>query len=65
MKFNTEEEIDIWYEEEKDRLMKIYLDELEGKKPIDAAEKKYSDALKKLIVSYKDFKEKIIDPKKK
>ncbi len=67
-KFDNEEELDGWYDEEKERLMKVYLDERDLKKDetaISVADKKYNDALRKLIAQYQVMKEKIIVGKKK
>ena len=55
-----EDEIDSWYEEEKQKLMDDYLKDLEDKKDHDVSQKKYEDKLNKLIEKYnKTMEEKI------
>jgi len=47
-----EEEIDSWYEEEKQKCMDDYLKEVETTKNHEEAEKKYNDKLNKIINKY-------------
>jgi len=47
-----ENEIDSWYEEEKQKCMDDYLKDLEDKKDHDISQKKYEDKLNKLIEKY-------------
>ena len=47
-----EEEIDGWYEEEKQKFMEEYLKNIETTKNYEEAEKRYNDRLNKLIDKY-------------
>ena len=47
-----EDEIENWYEEEKQVLMDAYLKDLEDKKDHDISQKKYEEKLNKCILKY-------------
>lgn len=47
-----EEEIDAWYEEEKQKCMEEYLKEIEAAKNYDEAERRYDGKLNKIINKY-------------
>lgn len=47
-----EEEIDIWYEEEKQKCMDEYLKDIEAAKNREESQKKYEVKLNKIIVKY-------------
>ena len=59
-----EEEIDSWYEEEKQKCMEEYLKNIETTKDHEEAEKKYNDKLNKLIDKYNQLMAKAIQGKK-
>ena len=52
-----EEEIENWYEEEKQKGMDDYLKEIEEKKDHDISQKKYEDRLQKTIAKYNKLME--------
>lgn len=58
-----EEEIDMWYEEEKQKCMDDYLKEIESGNH-DDAEKKYNERLGKLIAKYNSMMTDAIQGKK-
>ncbi len=55
-----EQEIDTWYEEEKEKLVDKYLAELEHSKNADAARLHFGAAFKKLHASYERRMEEMI-----
>ncbi len=59
-----EDEIDSWYEDEKQRLLDEYTAEIEEKKNYDEAEKKYSQKMDKLVLKYNRRMEGKISAKK-
>lgn len=59
-----EEEIDAWYEEEKQKCMDDYLKEVEITKDYERAEKKYEDKLNKIISKYNQLMSEKIQNKK-
>ena len=63
---NTEEEVEALYDEEKKKLLEIYLFALEAKKNQEEAEKQYTKDLNTLFETYKRLKlEAIADATKK
>ena len=59
-----EEEIDAWYEEEKQKCMDEYLKEIEERKNFDEAEKRYEDKLNKIINKYNQLMSEKLQNKK-
>ena len=47
-----EEAIELWYEEEKQKLSEAYMHSIEKKMPLAAREKKFNAAMKKLDKEY-------------
>ena len=60
-----EEEIEGWYEEEKQRCMDKYLADLEEGKNKESSQKKYEDALQKAIAKYNKSMFEKLDSKRK
>ena len=58
------DEIDGWYEEEKQKYMEEYLKALEDKRPKEEAEKLYDDKLNKLLDKYNKMMLEKIENKK-
>lgn len=59
----NEEEINDWYEEEKERIMEVYLEELKAKKDHDQAEKRFNIYMEKAVKKYNDLMEKNLKKK--
>ncbi len=59
-----DEEIDSWYEEEKQKCLDEYLREIETSKNHEEAEKRYNDKLGRLIGKYNQMMEKRLEGKK-
>lgn len=60
-----EEEIDSWYEEEKQKCIDEYLQEIERTKNHEEAEKSYNEKLNRVIVKYNKLMEEKIRNNKK
>ena len=56
----TDDELDMWYEQEKEKLMQILKQKLEAKTNIEAAEAEYAAKLKKVRQQYQQKKLKIV-----
>lgn len=59
-----EEEIDNWYEEEKQKCMEGYLKDTETTKNHEEAEKKYDNMLNKIMAKYNKLMEEKLQNKK-
>ena len=59
-----EDEIDSWYEEEKQKRMDEYLSEIEAEKNHEEAEKKYENKLGKVINRYNELMNETMQNKK-
>ena len=59
-----EDEIENWYEDEKQKAMDDYLKDLEDKKDHDISQKKYEQRLEKTIEKYNKLMEENIKRKK-
>ena len=57
-----EEDIDSWYDEEKEKLLEEYMKTLDGKKEKKEAEKKYKERMKKIREKYEMLYEKSKNP---
>jgi len=62
MGFSTEEQADLWYAEEKEKLDLVFMSQIEKNKDDDPKHKEaYDIALKKLIAKYQTECERIVD----
>ncbi|MCP3682420.1 MAG: hypothetical protein GY861_06980 [bacterium] len=57
----TEDEVEIWYDEEKQTLMDEYITKLENKQDSEAAKNEYEKKLQHVIQKYNSMQNKIIE----